>query len=161
MFHDARLPRIDAAPADALVLTVYRCAMAGFSCDQAACFDIGWQALLRDMPLDHASGLFGEFHHFVRTLIAAAERPLTWRPATCRGFSGDEARMLQMIEAAQRGDRRRLLEVAAALLTVDGLAAPLEATQSLANALAARGLFVHAGLAKDCQAACPANRRLQ
>jgi hypothetical protein len=71
MFHDARLPRIDAAPADALVLTVYRCAMAGFSCDQAACFDIGWQALLRDMPLDHARGLFGEFHHFVRTLIAA------------------------------------------------------------------------------------------
>jgi hypothetical protein len=161
MFHDARLPRIDAAPADALVLTVYRCAMAGFSCDQATCWDIGWEALVRDMPLGHARGLFGEFHHFVRTLIAAAERPLTWRPATCRGLLGDEARVLAMIAAAQGGDQRRLLEAAAALLTVDGLAAPLEATQSLANALAARGLFVHAAPAQDCRAACPASRRLQ
>jgi len=161
MFHDARLPRIDAAPAGALVLTVYRCAMAGFSLDQAACWDIGWEALVRDMPLDHARGLFGEFHHFVRTLIAAAERPLTWRPANCRGFSNDEALVLQMIEAAQSGDRRRLLEAAAALLTVDGLAAPLEATQSLANALAARGLFVTASAARDCRAACAANRRFQ
>ncbi len=144
-----------------MVLTVYRCAMAGFSCDQAACFDIGWEALVRDMPLNHARGLFGEFHHFVRTLIAAAERPLTWRPATCRGLSGDEARVLAMIAAAQCGDHRRLLEAAAALLAVDGLAAPLEATQSLANALAARGLFVHAAPARDCQTPCPANRRLQ
>ncbi len=134
--------------------------MAGFCEDQAACWDIGWKTLVRETELDHARGLFGEFHHFVRTLIDAAARPLRWRPATCCGVADDEALMLAMLEAAQCGDDVRLLECAAVLLTVDGLAAPLEATRSLARALAARGLFIAAPRARSCETACPA-RRLQ
>jgi hypothetical protein len=158
-YHDARNLRLNATPADALVLTVCRCAMAGFRHDQSTCWDIGWEALLRETPLDHARSLFGEFHHFVRTLIGAAERPLQWRPVACRGVARDEALMLAMIGAAQCGDQCRLLEAAATLLTVDGLAAPLEATQSLARALAARGLFVVAH--QTGETISPAPRLLQ
>jgi hypothetical protein len=47
-----------------------------------------------------------------------------------------------MIEAAQAGDMVALLTAAAALLGVDELGDALQATQSLATALAKRGLFV-------------------
>lgn len=47
-----------------------------------------------------------------------------------------------MIEAAQRSDRVGLLAAAAKLLAVDGLGDALQATQSLASALARRGLFL-------------------
>jgi hypothetical protein len=79
---------------------------------------------------------------FVRALNAAAERPLRWRPPTCRRLSEDEARVLRMIAAAQCSDFCRLHDIAARLLIGESLSAALEATQSLAAALAARGLFV-------------------
>ncbi len=88
--------------------------------------------------------LFGQFYGFVRALLASAQNPLSWRPANCRGLCGDEALALSMIEAAQRGDPVRLLAAAAVLLGGDELGDALQATQSLATALARRGLFVHA-----------------
>jgi hypothetical protein len=88
-----------------------------------------------------AGPLSGEFHRFVRTLASTAKRPLQWRPSAGLALSFDEARVLQMIEAAQCGDRCRLEEVAAKLLAAEKLADCLRATQSLANALAARDCF--------------------
>jgi len=81
----------------------------------------------------------------LRTLASAAERPLQWRLGAGLSLSFDDARILQMIEAAQCSDRCRLQEVAARLLTGEKLAECLRATQSLANALAARDCF-----ATDC-----------
>jgi hypothetical protein len=143
------------ASADGLVVAVYRCAMAGFSYGHATCWDIGWRTLADEMPLDQARGLFGEFHYFVRTLLSAANRPLEWRPATCRGLCDDEARMLRMIEAAQRGDSAGMNDAAARLLDAGELAACLEAAQSLSAALAARNLFV---IAPHTPSECPFRR---
>jgi len=141
-FHNPKPPRPAPASADGLVVAVYRCAMAGFAYGHATCWDIGWRTLADEMPLDQARGLFGEFHYFVRTLLEAANRPLEWRPATCRGLSDDEARMLRLIEAAQTGDRVGMSEAASTLLEAGEFAACLEAAQSLSSALAARNLFV-------------------
>ena len=94
-----------------------------------------------ERPTGHSGALSGDFHHFVRTLASAAERPLQWRLGAGLALSFDEARILQMIEAAQCSDRCRLQEVAARLLTGEKLAECLRATQSLANALAARDCF--------------------
>jgi hypothetical protein len=147
-YHDGRPLRgahaYDDAAAGALVVTVYRCAMAGFSPGQTDCWNLGWQALGNAMPPDEAGALFGQFHGFVRALLARARKPLSWRPANCRGLRGDEALALSMIEAAQRGDPARLLAAAAVLLGPDELGDALQATQSLATALARRGLFVRA-----------------
>jgi hypothetical protein len=96
------------------------------------------------MPPDEAGALFGQFYGFVRALISCAQRPLAWRPASCRGLCSDEALALGMIEAAQRGDPTGLLAAAASLLGVDELGDALLATQSLATALARRDLFVRA-----------------
>lgn len=147
-FHNAKRRQIAVEPvpadASALVMTVCRCAMAGFSLGDAACWDIGWQALASEMSLAQARGLFGEFHHFVRTLRLAAERPLDWRPATCSRLSSDEVRMLRMIEAAQCRDRLSLIEAAQSLVS-DEVSPSLEAAQSLADALTERGLYVTSG----------------
>ena len=146
--HDAGPVRLacayDDTPAGALVVTVYRCAMAGFSFGESDCWQVGWQALGDVLPPDEAGALFGQFYGFVRALFACARKPLSWRPAKCRGLCGDEALALGMIEAAQCGDSTGLLTASGSLLGVDELGDALLATQSLARALAQRGLFVRA-----------------
>jgi len=147
-YHDGRPLQAayayDDTPSGALVVTVFRCAMAGFSLGDSDCWNIGFRALGNAMPPDAAGALFGQFYGFVRALLACAQKPLSWRPANCRGLCGDEALALSMIEAAQRGDPTGLLAAAALLLGVDELGDALQATQSLATALARRGVFVRA-----------------
>jgi hypothetical protein len=163
-FHEGRSSQAargyDDTPSGALVVTVYRCAMAGFSLGETDCWNVGWQALGNAMPPDEAGALFGQFYGFVRALLACAQKPLSWRPANCRGLCGDEALALGMIEAAQRGDPVALLATAASLLGVDELGDALQATQSLATALARRGLFVRAPRdAEPCEFdLCPRRR---
>ena len=130
------------APTEALVIKVYRCAMAGFSVGQTDCWDVGWRALGEAVAPSEAGALFGEFYGFVRALLAVAPTTLSWRPPTCRGLCDDEALALGMIEAAQRSDRVGLLAAAARLLAVDELGDALQATQSLASALSRRGLVL-------------------
>jgi hypothetical protein len=130
------------APTEALVIKVYRCAMAGFSVGQTDCWDVGWRALGEAVSPADAGALFGEFYGFVRALLAVAPKSLAWRPASCRGLCNDEWLALSMIEAAQRSDMVGLLAAAAKLLAVDELGDALQSTQSLASALARRGLFL-------------------
>jgi hypothetical protein len=145
-FHDARRLRIapptPEARADALATIVCRSAMAALSHGEAAWSETGWRALIAEMPSAEARAMFARFDRFARTLLAAAERPLEWRPAASRCLSNDEAQMLRMIAAAQCSDFCRMDAIAGRLLCGDDLSAALEATQALAGALAARGLFV-------------------
>src|SRR5277367_2025019 len=115
--------------ADALIITVYRCAMAGFSVGQTDCWDIGWRALDQAMPPGETGALFGEFYTFVRALLAVARNPLSWQPANCRGLCNDEALALSMIEATQGADTAGLLAAAAMLLGADELGDALQAAQ--------------------------------
>ena len=130
------------APTETLVIKVYRSVMAGFSVGQIDCWDVGWRALGEAVAPSEAGPLFGEFYGFVRALLAVAPAPLSWRPASCRGLCNDEWLALSMIEAAQRSDMMGLRAAAAKLLAVDELGDALQSTQSLASALARRGLFL-------------------
>jgi hypothetical protein len=148
------------APTEALVIKVYRCAMAGFSVGQTDCWDVGWQALGEVVSPADAGALFGEFYGFVRSLLAVAPKSLAWRPASCRGLCTDEWLALSMIEAAQRSDMIGLLAAAAKLLAVDELGDALQSTQSLASALVRRGLFLRATRQDETCASdlCPLRR---
>jgi hypothetical protein len=94
-----------------------------------------------NVEISHTS-LYGEFHHFVRSLRKTAGRDIGWRPATCRGLCHDECLILAMTEAAQRDDRARLPAVVAHLLKVDELEPAIAATEALARAFARLGLFI-------------------
>jgi hypothetical protein len=130
------------ACAEALIIKLYRCVMAGFSTSETQCWEIGWRALGETVPPTEAGPLFGHFYGFGRALLAVTQRPLSWRPPTCRGLCDDEALALRMIETAQRADPVGLLAAASMLLGVDELGDALQATQSLASALRRRGLIV-------------------
>jgi hypothetical protein len=134
----------DDTPSGTLVVTAYRCAMAGLSLGEPDCWSFGWRVLGDVMPPDDAGVLFGQFYGFVRALLACSQRPLSWRPASCRGICQDEALALGMIEAAQRGHPTDLLAAAALLLGVDELGDALLATQSLARELKRRKILVRA-----------------
>lgn len=130
------------APAENLLFSVYRCWMAGYATGDAACWDIAWEGLAREMPEENAKPLFGEFHHFVRTLRATADSEIGWRPAACRALCRDECLVLAMVDAAQRDDKVQLLQAASHLLRSEGLHRALDATTALAKALARVGLFI-------------------
>jgi hypothetical protein len=97
------------APAENLLFCAYRCWMAGYATGDIACWDIAWEALAREMPQDNAKALFGEFHHFARTLRTMSGAQICWRPAACRALCRDECLILAMVAAAQRDDRVQLL----------------------------------------------------
>ena len=130
------------APAENLLFSVFRCWMAGYATGDAACWDIAWEGLAREMPEENAKPLFGEFHHFVRTLRATADNEIGWRPAACRALCRDECFILAMVDAAQRDDKVQLLKAAAHLLGHDGMHSALDATIALARSLARAGLFI-------------------
>jgi hypothetical protein len=129
-------------PAENLLFSVYRCWMAGYATGDVACWDIAWEALIKEMPEENAKPLFGEFHHFTRTLRANASGAIGWRPAACRALCRDECLILAMVDAAQRDDRVQLLTATSHLLGSDGLYTALQATTALATALAQVGLFI-------------------
>ncbi|MDQ0471264.1 hypothetical protein [Labrys wisconsinensis] len=144
--HDAHPARpigyhVDAA-AENLFFTVYRCWMAGYATGDVACWDIAWEALCREMPVENAKPLFGAFHHFVRTLRQSAVDEVAWRPAACRALCRDECLILAMADAAQRDARPQLATAAAHLLRGAEAEGAVVALTALAQAFARLGLFI-------------------
>ena len=130
------------APAENLLFSVFRCWMAGYATGDVSCWEIAWDTLAREMPTENAKPLYGEFHHFVRSLRENAEQDIAWRPAACRALCRDECLVLAMVDAAQRDDRVQLLTAAAHLLRSDALGPALMATIAFAKALRRVGLFI-------------------
>jgi hypothetical protein len=121
---------------------------------ESHCWKIGFQALAREVPLNQASSLFGEFHGFGCALVNAAGEPLGWRPATCRCLCRDESLILALLERQQHGETLQVLMTAQALVGVEELGDVLEATQSLGAALYACGLFLK-GLGSETSVYAP------
>lgn len=142
------------APAENLLFTSYRCWMAGYATGDVNCWDLAWLALERTMPVPSAKVMYGEFHHFVRTIREHARRDVGWRPAACRCLCRDECVVLALIEASQRSHEPGETVYASWLLGRSDSAPLVEASRSLAAALSARGLVLvplqHASPAATC-----------
>jgi hypothetical protein len=126
----------------ALVVLTYRCVMAEL-CGSETKYRAGaWEAIEAAAPAGEADALFGHVFGFARALIAVAGRPLGWRRTFCAPLCRDELLAVWMIDAAQRGDVAGLLGAAAELMGVEELGDALQAAQTLAFALAQRGLYL-------------------
>lgn len=130
-----------AARAEHLMLSSYRCWLAGYALGEVGCWEMAWQTLVHAVGEEDAKVLFGEFHHFLRTLCAVSHRSLAWRPIQCRGVCADEALVLGLVAAVQRRDTSEARALALHLLGPNGMEA-LPTAGSLARALAARGLVL-------------------
>ena len=125
-----------------LVVTTYRCAMAGLCFGDTSSWEFSRRLLAKSIPPEEVGPLFGQFYSFGRALLAAAKRPLSCCPVSYSGTSGEEALALHMIETSQRASHFATLTAASTLLGVDDLGAVLQAAQSLASGLARLGIFV-------------------
>lgn len=130
------------APAENLLFTAYRCWMAGYATGDVTCWDLAWLALERALPIELAKPLFGEFHHFVRTVREHARRDVGWRPAACRCLCRDECVVLALIEASQRQHEPSETVYAEFLLGDVDCEALIDASRSLGTALAGCGLLL-------------------
>ena len=140
--HDLRSDARSEEWPDSPVVTAFRCAMAGFCSGESECWDMGRRSLRERVPPGEEELLFVQFCSFARALLAAAQRPLSCRPAICPKSCLEERLALRMIERAQLSDHAGMLSAASMLLGVDDLGGALQAAQSLASALAKHGLTV-------------------
>ena len=126
----------------AFIVLAFRCAMAEISGSGETYRAGAWEVLESVAPDGEAEALLSEFFGFVRSLLGAAEKPLSWRVAYCAHLCRDEWLAVSMIDAAQRGNLAALLDFASQLIGPDNLGDALDATQTLASALSRRGLYL-------------------
>ncbi|UDL95824.1 hypothetical protein LGH83_06375 [Lichenihabitans sp. PAMC28606] len=133
-------PQAAAANAERLLFTNYRCWMAGYSTRDISCWEIAWNALAGTLGVDAARPLYGEFHCFVRTILETARRDIGWRPTGCRCPCRDEALVLALVQASQRGQFDNETTTARDLLGHDDCRALVASSRSLGRALSALDL---------------------
>ena len=128
------------ATADGLLVTQFRCWMAGYSTRDISCWEIAWLNLVDVAGPEGAGALYGQFQGFVRTLIEEARRDIGWRPVACCRLCADERAVLGLLGASQQG---RAADEGCLAVTVLGhrdATVLLRASRSLGNGLAACGL---------------------
>ena len=130
------------AAAEILLFEALRCWMAGYETGDIACWDLAWDALCREVPVESAKPLFGELQHFARTMRSVARQPLGWRPFCCRGLCKDECIVLALLDAAQRFDEEQLDLALRHLVPLDESGRTRQAAIAFSQALARAGLFI-------------------
>lgn len=125
--------------AQAVVMTRYRCLMAGYATGDVTCWDIAWNALEAEFSPSVAKSLYGEFHHFVRVLRAGTKLTVGWRPAACRVMCRDECVILALLAAAQSGDPAEA-KLAGSLVGAAHVDALVAAARSLGDAVNTHGV---------------------
>ena len=129
-FHDGR------ATPERLLVAALRAAMAPGE-SQHDCQRILAQAGIRP------AGVLG-FELLLSVLARGARRTLEVAPGAGAALSGDEAVLLELVAALQRGDTLSAIGGLSERLEPDNLAAALRGAQILARQMAAAGLAVRA-----------------
>lgn len=137
---------------------MYRTFQAGIVNDQATPWDLGWQLLVEHTGSKRARSLYGEFHHFFRTLSLGAARTLAWRPLPCRGLCEDEEQVLRVLHAGQSGNPDCMTNIIEKMVHLHRMDDVVDAANLLASALYASQLSISSerlpalGSAGACQA---------
>jgi hypothetical protein len=123
-----------------LVVTGFRCCMAGYDFLDVACWEAAWQSYIRELGPQQARLLMGELQYWVRTLRLQAQREVTYFPQGCRNLCHDECMALSAVSAAQSRDAaagclaiRHLLSITDAAMLEDVWSATLSFATALAN----------------------------
>ncbi len=102
LFNETAPTLFDYKP-ERLVVTGYRCAMAGYEHGDAECWDTLWQHYVADGGLDFARDVMGSLQYWVRSLRQEAGNR-TYYPNSCRMVCRDECLVLALLSAKQYED---------------------------------------------------------
>ena len=132
---------LDRSP-ERLVLTGFRCWMAGYEHGSIDCWEVAWNEYARELGSSAARQLFGDMQYWVRTIRDTTHRTITCFPYCCKCVCRDECMALSIISALQTG-QRELAHLAAYHLTEAPhntlVASVAEAGQEFAAGLLATG----------------------
>ncbi len=139
--HTAEAPaRLLDRPAERLVVTGFRCWMAGYEYGSIECWEVAWNAFAKDLGTSGARRAFGDLQYWVRSIRAATCRTIECFPYCCNCVCRDECMALSIISALQQGDRD-LARTAAHYLTgatqSASIDAVIEAAAEFSGALSA------------------------
>ena len=125
-------------PAERLVVTGFRCWMAGYEYGSIECWEVAWNAFATDLGTSGARRAFGDLQYFVRAIRQESCRTIECFPYCCNCVCRDECMALSIISALQKGDAD-LARTAAHYLTGAtrsvSLDAVIEAAAAFAGAL--------------------------
>ena len=103
-------------PAERLVVTGFRCWMAGYEHGSIECWEVAWNEYARELGAVGARRAFGDLQYWIRTIRDAAQRNIECFPYCCNCVCRDECMALSIISALQEG-KRDLARTAAYHLT--------------------------------------------
>ena len=92
-------------PAERLVVTGFRCWMAGYEYGNIECWEVAWNEYARELGAAGARRAFGDLQYWIRTIRDAAHRNIECFPYCCNCVCRDECIALSIISALQNGNR--------------------------------------------------------
>lgn len=126
--------------AEVILLTVFRCWLAGYETSDITCWELAWQGLARTVPLTDAKRIIAELGQFARVFRATLANRFVYLPHCCGRVTVDECLALRLVACAQGGDMNCASECAYRLSQNQSHAALVGAASDLAEALRQAGL---------------------
>lgn len=149
----ARIVPFPGSTPERLVGVGFRCWLAGFETGDIASWQTAWEHYESSVGAEAAKPLVMTLSHFVRAVMANAERAIETYPETCRGFCRDECLAISIIAACQHDARSALCACARALLGSSDIGEALDKAQDFAGGLKSAGQMLNAS--SICSANCP------
>lgn len=149
----ARIVPFPGSTPERLVGVGFRCWLAGFETGDLSSWETAWGHYESSVGADRAKPLVLTLSHFVRAVMANAERPIETYPETCRGFCRDECLAISIVAACQHDTRSALCTCARALLGSSDIGDAIDKAQEFACGLKCAGQVLNAS--SICSANCP------
>jgi hypothetical protein len=109
------LPKLLDYKPERLVVSGFRCCMAGYEFGDIECWETGWRYYVGELGSGEARSLIGELQYWVRSVRGESRRRIACFPHGSQNVCHDECMALSMISGMQDG-RRDLAEFAAGYL---------------------------------------------
>jgi hypothetical protein len=109
------LPKLLDYKPERLVVSGFRCCMAGYEFGDIECWETGWRFYVGELGPGEARSLMGELQFWVRSVRGETRRRIACFPHGCQQVCHDECMALSMIAGIQ-DNRRDLAEFAASHL---------------------------------------------
>jgi hypothetical protein len=106
------LPKLLDYKPERLVVSGFRCCMAGYEFGDIECWETGWRYYVGEIGSDEARPLMGELQFWVRSVRGESRRRIACFPHGCQNVCHDECMALSLISALQ--DNRRDLALVSA-----------------------------------------------
>jgi hypothetical protein len=126
--------------AEVILLTAFRCWLAGYETSDIACWELAWHGLARTVPFANAKRIIAELGQFARVFRGTLACRFVYLPHCCGRATADECLALQLVACAQAGKTASADACAFRLSRNDNHADLVGAAFDLGDALSEAGL---------------------